>query len=242
MIESLKKIKKIGYKVKKFIETGDFESFGFIMNDHWHEKKKRSKIMSNSKINYWYEGALKNGAIGGKLVGAGGGGFLMFYAKDKEMLQNYFLNLAKIPVLPPSRPTDIIEQIIIGFGAPPPARIVYSLFWKYFKGVPKTPLIDKIMPMTELSSAILTKIPWPIAALLGRDVINIMNPMVTSDDHPAWRRMSLKNVYYVVYIDEFIRSAADVSGLFKFFLGTDLTYPIPDLMKELNKKFNLKKY
>jgi hypothetical protein len=153
-----------------------------------------------------------------------------------------FLNLAKIPVLPPSRPTDIIEQIIIGFGAPPPARIVYSLFWKYFKGVPKTPLIDKIMPITELSSAILTKIPWPIAALLGRDVVNIMNPMVTSDDHPAWRRMSLKNVYYVVYIDEFIRSAADVSGLFKFFLGTDLIYPIPDLMTELNKKFNLKKY
>lgn len=80
MINSLKKIKAIGYQVKNFLEKGDFESFGEIMNDHWHEKKKRSKIMSNSKINYWYEGALKNGAIGGKLVGAGGGGFLMFYA------------------------------------------------------------------------------------------------------------------------------------------------------------------
>ena len=90
MIDSLKKIKNIGYKVKNFLEKGDFESFGQIMNDHWHEKKKRSKIMSNSKINFWYEEALKNGAIGGKLVGAGGGGFLMFYAKDKEMLQNYF--------------------------------------------------------------------------------------------------------------------------------------------------------
>lgn len=49
--------------------------------------------MSNSKINFWYEGALKNGAIGGKLVGAGGGGFLMFYARDKEMLQNYFIKM-----------------------------------------------------------------------------------------------------------------------------------------------------
>jgi D-glycero-alpha-D-manno-heptose-7-phosphate kinase len=93
MIDSLKKIKNIGYKVKNFLEKGDFESFGQIMNDHWHEKKKRSKIMSNSKINFWYESALKNGAIGGKLVGAGGGGFLMFYAKDKEMLQNYFFKL-----------------------------------------------------------------------------------------------------------------------------------------------------
>jgi len=93
MINSLKKIKAIGYQVKNFLEKGDFESFGEIMNDHWHEKKKRSKIMSNSKINYWYEGALKNGAIGGKLVGAGGGGFLMFYARNKEMLQNYFFKL-----------------------------------------------------------------------------------------------------------------------------------------------------
>jgi D-glycero-alpha-D-manno-heptose-7-phosphate kinase len=93
MIDSLKKIKKIGYKVKSFLEIGDLESFGQIMNDHWYEKKKRSKIMSNSKINFWYEGALKNGAIGGKLVGAGGGGFLMFYAKDKEMLQNYFIKM-----------------------------------------------------------------------------------------------------------------------------------------------------
>jgi D-glycero-alpha-D-manno-heptose-7-phosphate kinase len=93
MIDSLMKIKNIGYKVKNFLEKGDFESFGQIMNDHWREKKNRSKIMSNAKINFWYEGALKNGAIGGKLVGAGGGGFLMFYAKDKEMLQNYFFKL-----------------------------------------------------------------------------------------------------------------------------------------------------
>ena len=61
MIDSLKKIKNIGYKVKNFLEKGDFESFGQIMNDHWSEKKKRSKIMSNSKINFWYESALKNG-------------------------------------------------------------------------------------------------------------------------------------------------------------------------------------
>jgi hypothetical protein len=155
-----------------------------------------------------------------------------------------FLNAVKIPVIPPARPTDIIEQALIGMGAPPPARIVYSLFWKYFKGVPKTPLGEIIVrPAMDLSANILTKIPWPLTVLLGRNLVNIINPIVMSDDHPSWRRMSLKNVYYVVYIDEFLRSAADVSGLFKFFLGSsDLTYPLPELKSELDKAFNTKKY
>jgi hypothetical protein len=79
--------------------------------------------------------------------------------------------------------------------------------------------------------------------LLGRNVVNIINPLAMSDDHPVWRRMSLKNVYYVVYIDEFLRSAADVSGLFKFFLGSgDPVYPIPELTSELKKDSNVKKY
>jgi hypothetical protein len=155
-----------------------------------------------------------------------------------------FLNAAKIPVIPPARPTDIVEQALIGMGAPPPARIVYSLFWKYFKGVPKTPLGEIIVrPAMDLSANILTKIPWPLTVLLGRNLVNLINPIVMSDDHPSWRRMSLKNVYYVVYIDEFLRSAADVSGLFKFFLGSsDLTYPLPELKSELDKAFNTKKY
>jgi hypothetical protein len=55
--------------------------------------------------------------------------------------------------------------------------------------------------------------------------------------------MSLKNTYYVIYIDEFLRSAADVSGLFKFFLGSaDPVYPVPELPSELQKAFNIKKY
>lgn len=155
-----------------------------------------------------------------------------------------FLSIAKIPILPLARPTDMVEQALIGLGAPPPARIVYSLFWKYFKSLPKTPLSDKItLPTIEVASNILSKIPWPLAVLLGRNVVNIINPLVMSDDHPVWRRMSLKNVYYVVYIDEFLRSAADVSGLFKFFLGAgDPVYPIPELPSELKKAFGAKKY
>jgi hypothetical protein len=155
-----------------------------------------------------------------------------------------FLNAVRIPVIPRARPTDIIEQALIGMGDQPPARIVYSLFWKYFKGVPKTPLGEIIVrPAIDLSSNILTKIPWPLTVFLGRNLVNLINPIVMSDDHPSWRRMSLKNVYYVVYIDEFLRSASDVSGLFKFFLGSsDLTYPLPELKSELDKTYNVKKY
>ena len=155
-----------------------------------------------------------------------------------------FLSLTKIPVLPPARPTDLIEQALIGMGSPPPARIVYSLFWKYFKSTPKTPLSEKItLPTIEISSQLLSKIPWPLTVLLGRNVLNIINPLAMSDDHPVWRRMSLKNPYYVVYLDEFLRSAADVSGLYKFFLGAaDPTYPLPELKSELGKPFNVKKY
>ena len=52
------------------------------MHEHWEHKKRRSGGMSNPQIDEWYELALQNGALGGKLVGAGGGGFLMFYAED----------------------------------------------------------------------------------------------------------------------------------------------------------------
>ena len=120
--------------------------------------------------------------------------------------------------------------------------IFFNLLWKYWKGVSKTPLIDKIIPLSEVSVKILSKIPWQMAILLGRNFINIINPMIMSDDLPNWRRMSLKNVYYVVYLDEFARSAADVSGFFKFFLGSDITYPILELNSEINKAFNIKKY
>ena len=57
------------------------------MDVHWRHKKKRSGQMSNSHIDEWYDLAMKNGALGGKLIGAGGGGFLMFYADDKDRLR-----------------------------------------------------------------------------------------------------------------------------------------------------------
>jgi D-glycero-alpha-D-manno-heptose-7-phosphate kinase len=93
MLDGLKKIKKWGYEIRNFLEKGDLDSFGYIMREHWEEKKKRSNKMTNSKIDFWYNEGIKSGALGGKLIGAGGGGFLMFYAKDKERLESRFTKL-----------------------------------------------------------------------------------------------------------------------------------------------------
>jgi D-glycero-alpha-D-manno-heptose-7-phosphate kinase len=57
------------------------------MNDHWEHKKQRSGAMSNDAIDRWYRIGMDNGALGGKLVGAGSGGFLLFYTKDTDQLR-----------------------------------------------------------------------------------------------------------------------------------------------------------
>lgn len=87
MISNLHNVKKMGYRIKDVLESGDTKGFGEILHEHWENKKKRSGGMSNSSIDEWYQLAIKNGALGGKLVGAGGGGFLLFYAKDKNKLR-----------------------------------------------------------------------------------------------------------------------------------------------------------
>jgi len=87
MIDNLHFVKELGYKSKVAFERGDLEEFADIMNVHWEHKKQRSNVMSNDRINTWYDLALKNGALGGKLIGAGGGGFLMFYTEDNKKLR-----------------------------------------------------------------------------------------------------------------------------------------------------------
>lgn len=87
MVNNLHYVKDLGYRSKTALENGDTNLFGELMHEHWENKKCRSDGMSNSDIDRWYNLAIKNGAIGGKLVGAGGGGFLMFMAKDKERLR-----------------------------------------------------------------------------------------------------------------------------------------------------------
>ena len=88
MTRNLHVVKELGLRSKRALEQGDLAEFGRLMNVHWEHKKQRSEQMSNPTINAWYECALANGAIGGKLIGAGGGGFLMFYAEDKVRLRH----------------------------------------------------------------------------------------------------------------------------------------------------------
>ena len=88
MIEQLHYVKDTGLRSKRALETGDVAGFGRLMDDHWQGKRKRSAAMSNPQIDRWYDSALANGAIGGKLIGAGGGGFLMFCAEDKSRLRH----------------------------------------------------------------------------------------------------------------------------------------------------------
>ncbi len=88
MIDNLHFIKALGLKSKAALESGDLHEFANLMNVHWQHKKKRSSKMSNPKIDQWYQLALDNGALGGKMIGAGGGGFLLFYTEDKIRLRH----------------------------------------------------------------------------------------------------------------------------------------------------------
>jgi D-glycero-alpha-D-manno-heptose-7-phosphate kinase len=87
MLDNLHFVKEMGFQGRLALEAGRVADFGRIMHRHWEHKKKRSQGMSNPEIDSWYALGLDNGAIGGKVVGAGGGGFLMFYAEDRLRLR-----------------------------------------------------------------------------------------------------------------------------------------------------------
>lgn len=87
MVENLHFIKELGVRSKDALEAGELREFARLMDVHWQRKKERSGGMSNSQINAWYDYAMANGALGGKLIGAGGGGFLMFYTEEVTRLR-----------------------------------------------------------------------------------------------------------------------------------------------------------
>jgi D-glycero-alpha-D-manno-heptose-7-phosphate kinase len=88
MLKNLHFVKELGHRSREALEAGDAVKFGQLMHEHWEHKKRRSGGMSNTRIDEWYELGRANGAVGGKLVGAGGGGFLMFYASDRNKLRH----------------------------------------------------------------------------------------------------------------------------------------------------------
>jgi D-glycero-alpha-D-manno-heptose-7-phosphate kinase len=88
MIDNLHFVKALAHQSRQALESGDLREFARLMDLHWQHKRKRSASMSNRQINEWYDHAMANGALGGKLIGAGGGGFLMFYTEESAKLRN----------------------------------------------------------------------------------------------------------------------------------------------------------
>jgi len=88
MIDNLHFVKQLGHDSLKCLESGDLRGFAELMHVHWEHKKKRSQGMSNPGIDEHYQAARQNGALGGKLIGAGGGGFLMFYTEETARLRH----------------------------------------------------------------------------------------------------------------------------------------------------------
>ena len=87
VVDNLHYVKEMGLRSREMLEKGDLVGFGELMHEHWEHKKRRAASMSNPDIDRWYTLARESGAVGGKLVGAGGGGFLMLYATDKVRLR-----------------------------------------------------------------------------------------------------------------------------------------------------------
>lgn len=92
MIENLNFAKQLGRESKVALESGNLRQFADLMNVHWENKKRRSPDMTNTLIDDYYCLARRNGALGGKLIGAGGGGFLMMYTEDRTRLRRAMMD------------------------------------------------------------------------------------------------------------------------------------------------------
>jgi D-glycero-alpha-D-manno-heptose-7-phosphate kinase len=91
MLDNLHFIKQLAFESRTALENGDLRRYAELMHTHWEHKKKRSQGMSNPRIDELYDLGRANGALGGKLIGAGGGGFLMFYTEDKTRLRHVMI-------------------------------------------------------------------------------------------------------------------------------------------------------
>jgi len=110
MMNNLDNIKLIGKMSKSALESGNLRRFAKLMDEHWNLKRARSDGMSNKLIDEWYSEAMNNGALGGKLIGAGGRGFLMFYTEKHEKLRRamYRIGLPELEFTFTDKGTEIV--------------------------------------------------------------------------------------------------------------------------------------
>jgi D-glycero-alpha-D-manno-heptose-7-phosphate kinase len=87
MIDALRTVGQLGRQIRTALESGETAAFGEMMHEHWQRKRERSQGMSRPEIDAAYNEAIANGALGGKLTGAGGGGFLVLYAADPKAVR-----------------------------------------------------------------------------------------------------------------------------------------------------------
>lgn len=88
MLDNLRAMERLGYEIRDALVRDNMADYAGLMHEHWLRKRSRSRGMSNDAIDHWYDLGIANGALGGKLVGAGAGGFLLFYAADTGALRS----------------------------------------------------------------------------------------------------------------------------------------------------------
>jgi len=96
-IETLRKMANLASELKYELKNDYIDNFGKILHEGWMYKKQLSSNISNPTIDYWYEKALKNGAEGGKVLGAGNGGFLLLYAPRTKEVLRLLIKLYELP-------------------------------------------------------------------------------------------------------------------------------------------------
>ena len=107
---NIKNILKIVDRAKKSIKQNNCDDFGSLLHETWVEKRTLSKSVTTNKIDHFYDKGLKNGALGGKLLGAGGGGFILFYVEDKKipMFKRAFSSNILVPINMSDKGSEVI--------------------------------------------------------------------------------------------------------------------------------------
>ena len=96
---NLVRMTELVYELREALSEENLDRFGEILHENWLLKRQLASKVSNGAIDKYYDLALANGALGGKLLGAGGGGFLLFYCpkENQPRLRSALYNLVELP-------------------------------------------------------------------------------------------------------------------------------------------------